>query len=84
MMVLRRKAGDAIWIGDDIRIVIQDVQHEKTVRIGIEAPADVPVHRLEIYQLIQAENQAAGGARVLSWLQGDTDAAEKQSDEQGG
>lgn len=74
MMVLRRKIGDAIRIGDDIRIVIQEVEHEKSVRIGIEAPADVPVHRLEIFQLIQQENQAAGGLKALDWLRGEDDA----------
>jgi len=70
MLVLRRKIGQAIQINDDIRIVIQDIQNEHIVRIGIEAPSEIPVHRMEIYNLIQEENKAAGGAAALTWLQG--------------
>ena len=70
MMVLRRKAGDVICIGDDVRIVIQEVHAGQGVRIAIDAPVDVPVHRLEIYRLIQQENQAACHANALQWLQG--------------
>ncbi len=70
MLVLRRKIGQVIQINDDIRIIIQDVQNEHIVRIGIEAPSEIPVHRMEIYNLIQAENKSAGGAEALKWLQG--------------
>jgi len=70
MLVLRRKIGQVIQINDDIRIIIQDVQNEHIVRIGIEAPADIPVHRLEIYNLIQEENRSAGNAGALNWLKG--------------
>jgi len=73
MLVLRRKIGQVIRINDDIRIVIQDVQNEHIVRIGIEAPKDVPVHRLEIYNLIQQENRSAGGADAIQWLKGVSD-----------
>lgn len=70
MLVLRRKAGQAIRINDNIRIKILDVQNEHIVRIGIEAPPEIPVHRLEIYNLIQQENQSAGGEDALNWLKG--------------
>jgi len=70
MLVLRRKIGQVIRINDDIRIVIQDVQNEHIVRIGIEAPPEIPVHRQEIYDLIQQENRSAGGADTLKWLKG--------------
>jgi len=70
MLVLRRKVGEVIRINDDIRIIIQDVQNEHIVRIGIEAPTDIAVHRMEIYNLIQEENRAAGGAATLNWLKG--------------
>ena len=70
MLVLRRKTGQVIRINDDIRIVIQDVQNEHIVRIGIEAPSDIAVHRMEIYNLIQEENRAASGAAALNWLKG--------------
>jgi len=70
MLVLRRKIGEVIRINDNIRIIIQDVQNEHIVRIGIEAPTDIAVHRMEIYNLIQQENRAAGGAAALNWLKG--------------
>jgi len=70
MLVLRRKIGQVICINDDIRIVIQDVQNEHIVRIGIEAPPEIPVHRQEIYDLIQQENKSASGADALKWLKG--------------
>jgi len=72
MMVLRRKVGEAIRINDNIKIVVQEVQNGKVVRFGIEAPADIPVHRLEIFEQIQAENRAASSADALGWLKGDS------------
>jgi len=81
MLVLRRKIGEVIRINDDIRIIIQDVQNEHIVRIGIEAPKDVPVHRLEIYNLIQQENQSAGGVDALKWLKGVSDGNNSSSTE---
>jgi len=70
MLVLRRKIGQVICINDDIRIIIQDVQNEHIVRIGIEAPPEIPVHRQEIYDLIQQENKSAASASALKWLKG--------------
>ncbi len=68
MMVVRRKVGQAIWIGDDVRLVVLDVQDGRIVRLGIEAPDEVAVHRLEIYQQIQEENKAAVAGDALAWL----------------
>ena len=45
---------ETICIGDDVRVVVLDIKRE-WVRIGIEAPDSVPVHRKEIYDKIQAE-----------------------------
>ncbi len=70
MMVLRRKAGDVICIGNDIRVVIQEVQPGRGIRFAIDAPVEVPIHRLEIYKIIQQENQSACHANALQWLQG--------------
>ncbi len=55
MLVLTRKVGERIQVGDTISILIMDIKG-KQVRIGIEAPPDVKVHREEIYQKIQEEN----------------------------
>ena len=54
MLILTRKVGESINIGDDITITILGVSGQQ-VRIGINAPKDVAVHREEIYQRIQHE-----------------------------
>lgn len=65
MLVLSRQKDESIMIGDDVEITIVDVRGDK-VRLGINAPRNVQVHRKEIYLLIQKEKaqqkqqQAAG------------------------
>lgn len=54
MLVLTRKIDEVIRIGDDIRITVAGISNGK-VRIGVDAPAHVPVHRQEIYLRIEAE-----------------------------
>lgn len=56
MLVLSRKTGEKIRIGDNIIVTVVDVQGDK-VRLGIEAPKDVSVHRNEVYEAIQREKQ---------------------------
>lgn len=58
MLILTRKLGESIRIGDDIKIVISDIKG-KQIRIGIEAPEDVSIHREEVYQIIQKQNLLA-------------------------
>lgn len=53
MLILSRRADEAIRIGDEVTVTILSVKG-KQVRIGIEAPADVSVHRDEIYNRIQS------------------------------
>ena len=55
MLVLSRHRDESIMIGDDIVVTIVDIRGDK-VRLGIEAPKDVSVHRREVYEAIQ--NQA--------------------------
>lgn len=55
MLVLSRQRDESIIIGDDIVITIVDIRGDK-VRIGIQAPTEIPVHRQEVYDLIQREN----------------------------
>lgn len=52
MLVLSRKDGKAIYIGDSIKVVLLSVSGNKT-RIGIEAPSNIAVHREEVYERIQ-------------------------------
>lgn len=54
MLILTRKPGETIRIGDDVKITVLEVKGHQ-VRIGTEAPMDVAVHREEIYLKIQAE-----------------------------
>jgi len=70
MMVLKRKIGQAFHLGDDIRITVVDVQNGRHVRFGIEAPVEIPVHRMEIYELIRNENKAASDGNALAWFSG--------------
>ena len=61
MLVLTRRLGETIVIGDDVVIKIVDI-HGKQIRIGIEAPTEISVYRGEIYERIMLENKAAAGA----------------------
>ncbi|MCU9949831.1 carbon storage regulator CsrA [Pseudomonas sp. PDM13] len=56
MLLLSRRIGETIEIGEDIKITIAGIQGNQ-VRIGIDAPRDVPVHREEIAQRIRDEEQ---------------------------
>ena len=58
MLILTRKVGETIVIGDDIRVSVLSVQGNQ-VRVGVAAPRDVVVHREEIYERIQKENEPA-------------------------
>jgi carbon storage regulator len=71
MLVLTRKPNQSIMIGDDIEVTVLSVMGEK-VRIGIQAPRDIPVFRKEVYLEIQQERAADGDVR------GEVDAALKQ------
>lgn len=56
MLVLSRHRDESIMIGDNIVITVVDIRGDK-VRLGVDAPSDVPVHRQEIYEAIQRENR---------------------------
>jgi carbon storage regulator len=69
MLVLTRRTGESIMIGDDVRIVVLDVRGD-TVRLGIEAPRSIQVHRAEVYAEVQAANAAAVSQGDLGALAG--------------
>ena len=54
MLILTRKVGEALMVGDDVTVTVMAV-HGNQVRIGINAPMDVAVHREEVYERVQAE-----------------------------
>ena len=58
MLVLSRHRDESIIIGDDVIVTIVDIRGDK-VRLGIQAPQDIPVHRREVYEAIQRENRKA-------------------------
>ena len=58
MLVLSRHRDESIMIGDDIVVTIVDIRGDK-VRLGINAPTDIPVHRQEVFDAIQRENRKA-------------------------
>ena len=58
MLVLTRKSNQSIMIGDDIEVSVLSIMGEK-VRVGIQAPRDIPVFRKEVYLEIQQEKDAA-------------------------
>ena len=59
MLVLTRKIGESFVVGDDIKVTIIDIIGGNKVRVGIEAPQEVPVYREEIWEAIRAENERA-------------------------
>ena len=58
MLVLSRKKNESIIINDDITIVVVEIRGDK-VRLGIDAPKEVPVHRNEVYEAIRRSQQVS-------------------------
>ncbi len=63
MLVLSRTRDETIMIGDDVEITVVDVRGDK-VRLGINAPRTIQVHRKEVYDAIKRENAAAAKAGI--------------------
>lgn len=63
MLILTRRIGETLMVGDDVAITVLGVKGNQ-VRLGVNAPKEIPVHREEIYLRIQAEKrqQSQGGA----------------------
>lgn len=70
MLVLSRKKNESIVINDDITVVVVEIRGDK-VRLGVEAPKEVPVHRREVYDAIKRSENGDVGSKNKS-----TEAAE--------
>ena len=69
MLILTRRVGETVMIGNDITVTVLGVKGNQ-VRVGVNAPKEVAVHREEIYERIKREEQAAGGAALKRPLTG--------------
>lgn len=58
MLVLTRKSGQGVWIGDNVRVIVLEVK-EGQIRLGIEAARDTAIYRDEVYKRIQDQNLAS-------------------------
>lgn len=62
MLILTRRVGETVMIGNDVTVTVLGVKGNQ-VRIGVNAPRDVAVHREEIYERIKREEEHGGGAQ---------------------
>lgn len=62
MLVLSRRVGESVIINGNIKVMVVKVKGSEEVRIGIEAPKDVQVHREEVYKAIQRERGDSGNS----------------------
>jgi len=63
MLVITRKSGERICLGDDVTVTVLEIAGS-TVRLGIDAPAEIPVYRHEIWAAVKAENRAAAEVSI--------------------
>lgn len=61
MLILTRRVGETLMIGDDVTVTVLGVKGNQ-VRVGVNAPKDVAVHREEIYERIQKEQENSGNS----------------------
>ncbi|NCP64023.1 MAG: carbon storage regulator CsrA [Paraglaciecola sp.] len=70
MLILTRRVGETLMVGDDVTVTVLGVKGNQ-VRIGVNAPKEVSVHREEIYMRIQAEKNGQSGSHERSTEQDD-------------
>ncbi len=73
MLILTRKPGEVIYIGDTIKVTVVEIKGNQ-IRLGIDAPPEFRIFRKEIYDQIQDENRAAADVDTIGSLDGISDA----------
>ena len=74
MLVLSRKKNESIVINNDITIVVVEIRGDK-VRLGVEAPKEIPVHRREVYDAIRRNDVTIGDVPVVDKAKSDANGA---------
>ena len=69
MLALTRKKGESLMVNNDIEITVLEIRGDQ-VKIGIQAPKNVPIYRKEVYLQIQKENEESVAATSLDEMQG--------------
>ena len=64
MLILTRRIGEALMIGDDVTVTVLAVKGAQ-VRVGIDAPKSIPVHREEVYERIRIEGSTRAGLKAI-------------------
>jgi carbon storage regulator len=80
VLILTRKTGEALIVGDNIQITVLEIRG-KQIRLGIQAPGDVQVFREEVYRRIQGENLQASGVQMTDLSEGARLWRQKKDDE---
>ena len=78
MLVLSRKKNESIVINDNITIVVVEIRGDK-VRLGVEAPKEIPVHRREVYEAIQRNEPSAKEAALAATVPAETQPGEVEA-----